>query len=67
VSTGPNEDEPGAAAPAAALSPWLELMLAEIARKRQDLERGHAEEVQRSSEQDAQRQHVHDTPRAARR
>ena len=34
----------------AALSEWLELMLAEIARKRDDLELARAEEAQRSAE-----------------
>jgi len=34
----------------AALSEWLQLMLAEIARKREDLERARAEEIQRAAE-----------------
>ncbi len=34
----------------AALSEWLQLMLAEIARKREDLERAHAEHLQRDRE-----------------
>jgi hypothetical protein len=34
----------------AALSEWLELMLAEIARKRDDLELARAEEAQRAAE-----------------
>lgn len=34
----------------AALSEWLQLMLAEIARKKEDLERARAEEAQRASE-----------------
>jgi len=33
-----------------ALSEWLQLMLAEIARKREDLERARAEEAQRLRE-----------------
>jgi len=37
----------------AALSEWLNLMLAEIARKREEAERGRAEEAQRRSEQHA--------------
>ena len=36
-----------------ALSEWLQLMLAEIARKREDLERARAEEVQRLMESEA--------------
>lgn len=34
----------------AALSEWLQLMLAEIARKGEDLERARAEEARRASE-----------------
>lgn len=34
----------------AALTEWLQLMLAEIARKKDDLERAHAEEAQRDAE-----------------
>jgi hypothetical protein len=34
----------------AALSEWLQIMLAEIARKREDLERAHEEEVKRDTE-----------------
>jgi hypothetical protein len=34
----------------AALSEWLELMLAEIARKREELENAHAEQAQRELE-----------------
>jgi hypothetical protein len=34
----------------AALSEWLQIMLGEIARKRDDQERAHAEEAQRASE-----------------
>ena len=34
----------------AALSEWLQLMLAEIARKREDLERARAEQAQRVRE-----------------
>jgi len=36
-----------------ALSEWLQLMLAEIARKNDDLERARAEEAQRASEKPA--------------
>jgi activator of HSP90 ATPase len=36
----------------AALSEWLQIMLAEIARKREDLERAHAEDVKRDTERD---------------
>ncbi len=36
-----------------ALSEWLQLMLAEIARKREDLERARAEEAQRLTESEA--------------
>ena len=34
----------------AALSEWLQIMLGEIARKRDDQERAHAEETQRAGE-----------------
>jgi hypothetical protein len=34
----------------AALTEWLQLMLAEIARKREDLEQARAEEARRASE-----------------
>jgi len=34
----------------AELSEWLQIMLAEIARKREDLERARAEETQRAAE-----------------
>jgi hypothetical protein len=34
----------------AALSEWLQIMLAEIARKREDLERARAEDAQRATE-----------------
>jgi hypothetical protein len=37
----------------AALSEWLQLMLAEIARKKEDLERARAEEAQRAAEKPA--------------
>jgi hypothetical protein len=37
----------------AALSEWLQLMLAEIARKKEDGERARVEEVQRASEKGA--------------
>jgi hypothetical protein len=35
----------------AALSEWLQIMLAEIARKREDLERARAEDAQRQTEE----------------
>jgi hypothetical protein len=35
--------------PVAPLSQWLQLMLAEIARKREDLERAHAEAARRAA------------------
>lgn len=38
----------------AALSEWLQLMLAEIARKREDLEQARAEEAQRTAEKKRQ-------------
>lgn len=41
-----------------ALSEWLQLMLAEIARKREELERARAEEAQRLTESEAARQRV---------
>ena len=41
-----------------ALSEWLQLMLAEIARKREDLERARTEEAQRLTESEAARQRV---------
>ena len=37
----------------AALTEWLQIMLAEIARKNEDLERARAEEAQRASEKPA--------------
>jgi hypothetical protein len=37
----------------AALTEWLQLMLAEIARKKEDLERANAEEAQRAAEMPA--------------
>jgi hypothetical protein len=42
-----------AAAPPGSLSEWLRLMLAEIARKRDELERARAEEQQRHAERSA--------------
>jgi hypothetical protein len=39
-----------------ALSEWLQLMLAEIARKREELERARAEEARRLTESEAARQ-----------
>lgn len=51
----------------AALSEWLQLMLAEIARKREDLERARAEQAQRSGEQEAERERTQTAPRPERR
>jgi len=39
------------------MSDWLQLMLAEIARKREELERAGAEEAQRLKESEAARRH----------
>jgi hypothetical protein len=39
--------------PMPALSEWLQIMLAEIARKREELERAREEDVKRESEQGA--------------
>jgi len=49
--------------PVAPLSAWLRLMLEEIARKQEELERARAEQMQRSSEH---RDAVHDAPSARR-
>ncbi len=56
----------------AALSEWLQLMLAEIARKGDDLERARAEEAQRATEKSSSPAaskvtSVHETRAAARR
>ena len=40
-----------------AISEWLQLMLGEIARKRDELERAHAEEAQRREESEAAQRH----------
>jgi hypothetical protein len=40
----------GGQPPVAALSPWLQLMLAEIARKREELERARREQARRELE-----------------
>jgi hypothetical protein len=40
-----------------AMSEWLQLMLAEIARKREEVERARAEEAQRLRENEAARRH----------
>jgi hypothetical protein len=42
------------------LSEWLQLMLAEIARKREEAERARAEEAQRASEQTPRQRSEHD-------
>ncbi len=44
-----------------ALSEWLQLMLAEIGRKRDDAERARDEEAQRALDTEARR--AHDAPR----
>jgi hypothetical protein len=43
----------------AALSEWLQIMLAEIARKREDLERAREEDVKRDTEADAKLATLH--------
>ena len=50
-----------------ALSEWLQLMLAEIARKQEESERAQAEEVQRAAEQDVTSAHAAPAPRGQRR
>jgi septal ring factor EnvC (AmiA/AmiB activator) len=45
-----------------ALSEWLQLMLAEIARKREEAERARSEEAQRASEPETTRQRSEDEP-----
>jgi hypothetical protein len=50
---------PGEQPPPAILSPWLRLMLAEIARKREDQEQAHAEEQRRASEAESNSAHRH--------
>ena len=42
----------GHGSPVVPLSQWLQLMLAEIARKREELERANAESARRASETD---------------
>ena len=51
----------------AALSEWLQLMLAEIARKREDLEREHEEQARRDAEAHASSPPSEREPRTARR
>jgi hypothetical protein len=43
----------------AALSEWLQIMLAEIARKREDLERAREEDKKRDAETDAELPTLH--------
>jgi len=43
-----------------ALSEWLQLMLAEIARKREEAERARAEEAQRAREQTPRQRSEHE-------
>jgi hypothetical protein len=50
----------------AALSEWLQLMLAEISRKREELERAASEEAQRRREADAAAQSPLAAPRPPR-
>ncbi len=47
-----------------ALSEWLKLMLAEIARKRDDAERARDEEARRTADEQSRR--IHDEPRGQR-
>jgi len=54
---------PGKHPPAGPLSQWLSLMLAEIARKREERERALAEQAQRSNETPSQRPRADDAPR----
>jgi len=53
----------GKTPPAGPVSQWLSLMLAEIARKREEHERARAEEAQRSNEEQAQPPRSDDAPR----
>lgn len=53
----------GKTPPAGPVSQWLSLMLAEIARKREERERAHAEQAQRSNEEQSQQQRADDAPR----
>ncbi len=46
---------PGEQPPAQSLSPWLQLMLAEIARKREELEQARAEQLRRAAEEESSR------------
>ena len=48
----PPPGQPGEEPQELRLSPWLRLMLAEIARKREDLEQARAEELRRAGESD---------------
>jgi hypothetical protein len=47
----------------AALSEWLQIMLAEIARKREDLERANEEDAQRHKEDKGESEHSVDAAR----
>ena len=46
------------ASPVQPLSKWLELMLAEIARKREDLEQARAEQLRRAAEAETASQNL---------
>ena len=50
-----------------ALSEWLQIMLAEIARKREDLERAREEDVKRDTEKVADAAHPAQAARASQR
>jgi hypothetical protein len=50
-----------------ALSEWLQIMLAEIARKREDLERAREEEAKRDAEKVADQAAPAQVPRVSRR
>jgi hypothetical protein len=51
----------------AALSEWLQIMLAEIARKREDLERAREEDIKRDTENVADAAHTTQAARASQR
>jgi hypothetical protein len=49
----------------AALSEWLQIMLAEIARKREELERAHEEDAKRDAEKESESARSAQLPRAS--
>jgi hypothetical protein len=51
----------------AALSEWLQIMLAEIARKREDFERAREEDIKRDTENAADAAHTTQAARASQR